>query len=227
MNYLIVGASTGIGNEIAKILSSQGHLVFSAQRNNVENMADNSYQFFEAIDGHLDISLLPEQLDGLVYCPGSINLKPFSRLSAQDFYNDWQINFLGAVKVIQSVLPRLKAAKGSIVLFSSVAAQTGMSFHASIASAKAAIEGLTYSLAAEFAPLVRVNAIAPSLTDTLLSNKLLADDSKKEAGAKRHPLQKIGHVHEIASMACYLLSKEASFMTGQVIKIDGGLSNIR
>jgi NAD(P)-dependent dehydrogenase (short-subunit alcohol dehydrogenase family) len=226
MNYLIIGASTGIGKEIANKLNEQGHQIFTAQRNALENI-ENIYQYFNAAETEIDVSQLPPQINGLVYCPGTINLKPFHRLTTQDFYNDWQINFLGAVKVIQSVLPSLKAAKGSIVLFSSVAAQTGMSFHASVASAKAAIEGLTYSLAAEFAPTIRVNAIAPSLTDTPLANKLLSDENKKEAAAKRHPLQKFGNVNDIASMACFLLSKDASFITGQVIKIDGGLSNIR
>ena len=225
MNYLIIGANSGIGNEIAIKLRDQGHQVYTAQRNDSQNLA--SYQKFNALENELDLTQLPNQIDGLVYCPGSINLKPFNRLTTQDFYNDWQINFLGAVKVIQSVLPNLKSAKGSIVLFSSVAAQTGMSFHASVAAAKAAIEGLTYSLAAEFAPLIRVNAIAPSLTDTPLANKLLSDENKKEAAAKRHPLQKYGHANDIASMACFLLSKDASFITGQIIKIDGGLSNLR
>ena len=172
-------------------------------------------------------NFLPNQIDGLVYCPGSINLKPLHRLSSQDFYNDWQINFLGAIKVIQKTLPNLKLARGSIVLFSSVAAQTGMPFHASISAAKAAIEGLTYSLAAELAPLVRVNTIAPSLTNTPLANKLLMDDIKKEAAAKRHPLQKYGNVNDMASAACYLLSSEASFITGQILKVDGGMSTIR
>jgi NAD(P)-dependent dehydrogenase (short-subunit alcohol dehydrogenase family) len=225
MNYLIIGASSGIGKEVAKKLDAQGHHIYTAQRN--ESNHYEGFQKFDVLTESLDNSKLPSQLDGLVYCPGSINLKPFHRLSTDDFYQDWQLNFLGAVKVIQSVLPNLKAAKGAIVLFSSVAAQTGMPFHASIAAAKAAIEGLTYSLAAEFAPTIRVNAIAPSLTETPLASKLLADDNKKEAAAKRHPLQKFGHVNEIASMACYLLSADAAFMTGQVIKIDGGMSNIR
>lgn len=225
MNYLIIGASSGIGSEISKKLNEQGHNVFTAQRNAVNGVGN--HQQFNAVENDLDVSQLPDLIDGLVYCPGSINLKPFHRLTTQDFYGDWQINFLGAVKVIQSVLPRLKSAKGAIVLFSSVAAQTGMSFHASVASAKAAIEGLTCSLAAEFAPTIRVNAIAPSLTDTPLANKLLSDDNKKESAAKRHPLQKFGNVNDIASMACFLLSKDASFITGQVIKIDGGLSSIR
>lgn len=227
MNYLIIGASSGIGKEIALKLKTQGHQVFAAHRSVKQDESDLLHQQFDVIENDIDLTKLPDQLNGLVYCPGSINLKPFNRLTQQDFYTDWQINFWGAVKVIQSVLPRLKAAKGSIVLFSSVAAQTGMPFHASIAAAKAAVEGLTYSLAAELAPNIRVNAIAPSLTNTPLANKLLADDARKEAAAKRHPLQTYGEAHDIASMACYLLSTDPKFMTGQVIKIDGGISNIR
>lgn len=224
MNYLVIGASSGIGKNIFEKLTLQGHQIYSAQR------TPNDFVGFTKFDATLDdfdATNLPQQIDGLVYCPGSINLKPFNRLTTQDFYNDWQINFLGAVKVIQIVLPKLKSAKGSIVLFSSVAAQTGMAFHASIASCKAAIEGLTYSLAAEFAPLVRVNAIAPSLTDTPLAHKFLSDENKREAASKRHPMQSYAKADDIASMACFLLSKDASFITGQVIKIDGGLSNLR
>lgn len=227
MNYLIIGASSGIGKCIAEKLISQGHQVYTAQRTPLDSSDSNKSIVFDALVDEFDADFLPNQIDGLVYCPGSINLKPFNRLSNQDFYNDWQINFLGAVKVIQKTLPKLKAANGSIVLFSSVAAQTGMPFHASISSAKASIEGLTLSLAAELAPLVRVNAVAPSLTDTPLANKLLADDTKKEAAAKRHPLQKYGLVNEIASAACYLLSKDANFITGQILKVDGGMSTIR
>jgi NAD(P)-dependent dehydrogenase (short-subunit alcohol dehydrogenase family) len=225
MNILIIGASSGVGKEIAKKLSDQNHQIYTAQRSTTAN--ENNFQEFDVLSNNLDLAMLPEEIDGLVYCPGTINLKPFNRLTIDDFYTDWQINFLGAVKVIQTVLPRLKKAKGSIVLFSSVAAQTGMSFHASIASSKAAVEGLTYSLAAEFAPLVRVNSIAPSLTETPLANKLLSDENKKEAASKRHPLQKFGHVNDMAAMACFLLSNDATFITGQVIKVDGGLSNIR
>jgi NAD(P)-dependent dehydrogenase (short-subunit alcohol dehydrogenase family) len=227
MNYLIIGASSGIGKNIAEKLSLQGHRVFSTFRSANHTSVIGQGIAFNAIQDEFDLTLLPEHLDGLVYCPGSINLKPFNRLTAEDFYNDWQLNFLGAVKSIQNVLPNLKKAKGAILLFSSVAAQTGMPFHTSIAAAKAAIEGLTYSLAAELAPNIRINAIAPSLTDTPLAAKLLSDASKREAAAKRHPLQKFGNVNDIASMACFLLSNDASFITGQVIKIDGGISNIR
>jgi NAD(P)-dependent dehydrogenase (short-subunit alcohol dehydrogenase family) len=227
MNYLIIGASKGIGKAIAEKLTAQNHQVYTAQRNFEESLNENQFQSFDAVINNLNLDLLPDTIDGLVYCPGSINLKPFHRLTNDDFYNDWQINFLGAVKVIQAIFPRLKLAKGSVVLFSSVAAQSGMPFHASISAAKSAIEGLTYSLAAEFAPSIRVNAIAPSLTETPLSAKLLADNARKEAAAKRHPLQKYGQANDIAAMATFLLSKDASFITGQVIKIDGGLSNIK
>ena len=227
MNYLIVGASSGIGKNITEKLLAQGNEVYTAQRTDEHIPVGAHHIIYNATENELNIAELPEQLDGLVYCPGSINLKPFNRLSKQDFVNDWEVNFYGAVKTIQSVLLKLKASKGNIVLFSSVAAQTGMSFHASISAAKAAIEGLTLSLAAELAPAVRVNAIAPSLTDTPLANKLLADDTRKEAAAKRHPLMKYGQADEIASMACFLLGRDASFITGQIFKIDGGISSIR
>ena len=227
MNYLIVGASSGIGKNISEKILAQGHEVYTAQRTGEHIPIGAHHIIYNATENELNIAELPEQLDGLVYCPGSINLKPFNRLSKQDFVNDWEVNFYGAVKTIQSVLPKLKASKGNIVLFSSVAAQTGMSFHASISAAKAAIEGLTLSLAAELAPAVRVNAIAPSLTDTPLANKLLADDTRKEAAAKRHPLMKYGQADEIASMACFLLGRDAGFITGQILKIDGGISTIR
>ena len=227
MNYLIIGASSGIGNELAQRLIQQNHQVFTAQRNpsGINNVTLDIA--FDVETDTLDVSSLPDELHGLVYCPGTINLKPFHRLTANDFTNDLKINFLGAVQVIQTILPKLKAGKGSVVLFSSVAAQTGMSFHSSIAASKAAIEGLTVSLAAELAPSIRVNAIAPSLTNTQLAAKFLADDAKREASAKRHPLNKFGEPSHIASLAQYLLSNEAGFMTGQIVKVDGGLSAIR
>lgn len=227
MNYLVIGGSSGIGKTIAEKLMSEGHEVYTAQRNANQSANTSTTIYYDVMAGDLDLTHLPEQIDGLVYCPGSINLKPFNRLSRQDFINDWEINFYGAVKTIQQVLPKLKAGKGTVVLFSSVAAQTGMSFHASIASAKAAVEGLTHSLAAELAPVIRVNAIAPSLTDTPLAGKLLSDEARKEAAAKRHPLLKYGNTNEIASLACYLLGKDSGFITGQIFKIDGGISSIR
>jgi NAD(P)-dependent dehydrogenase (short-subunit alcohol dehydrogenase family) len=167
-------------------------------------------------------------LDGLVYLPGSITLKPFNRLSAEDFLNDFQVNCLGAVAAIQSALPALKAApSASIVLFSTIAVAQGLSFHASIAAAKGAVEGLARSLAAELAPKIRVNGIAPSLTDTPLAGTLLNTDAKKEASAKRHPLQLVGEPDDVAQMVSFLLSDASKFLTGQILRPDGGLSSVR
>ncbi|MGA6924282.1 MAG: SDR family oxidoreductase [Desulfosarcina sp.] len=155
-----------------------------------------------------------DRIQGMAYCPGSIRLRPFHRLKAEDFLADLEINLLGAVKAIQACLPGLKRADapGSIVLFSTVAVKTGMPFHASIASAKGAIEGLTRSLAAEFAPRIRVNAIAPSLTDTSLADALLSDDGKRAAAAERHPLKRIGTPADIAAAAKFLLDDSASWI---------------
>ena len=154
----------------------------------------------------------PDVLDGMVYCPGTIELKPFQRLTMDHFKEDLAVNYLGAVKSIQGVLPRLKKSKRSpsVVLFSTVAVKTGMPFHASIAGAKAAVEGLTRSLAAEFAPRIRFNAIAPSLTDTPLAGLLLSDEGKRKASAERHPLKRIGSPIDIAAIAVHLLSDDSS-----------------
>lgn len=183
----------------------------------------------DILSGNLDEIIFPETIDGLVYAPGSINLKPFNRLSTNDFKNDFEINVLGAVKSIQKLLPNLKRAEtASIVLFSSVAAKLGMPFHASISASKSAIEGLTKSLASEFSSYkIRVNAIAPSLTDTNLSAQLLSSSEKREASAKRHPLQRVGNAAEMAEMASFLLSDKSSWITGQILGIDGGMGSIK
>jgi NAD(P)-dependent dehydrogenase (short-subunit alcohol dehydrogenase family) len=168
-------------------------------------------------------------LDGVAYCPGSINLKPFRSLKSDAFLDDFQINVLGAVKVLQASQKALqKAAEpSSVVLFSTVAVAQGMPYHASVAAAKGAVEGLTKSLAAEWAPSTRVNCIAPSLTDTPMAARLLNSDEKKSAAAARHPLRKIGKAEDIAALASFLLSSQSSWMTGQVIGLDGGLSSLR
>jgi NAD(P)-dependent dehydrogenase (short-subunit alcohol dehydrogenase family) len=172
---------------------------------------------------------LPETLNGLVYSAGSINLKPFNRLTEDDFLNDYKINVLGAVKVIQQSLKQLKNSKSaSIVLISSVAASAGMGFHASIASAKGAVEGLALSLAAEFAPHnIRVNVVSPSLTDTPLSQNLLSTPEKREASAKRHPLNKYGRPDDISAAISFLLNDESKWITGQVLGVDGGLGKLK
>ena len=170
----------------------------------------------------------PERLDGFVYFPGSISLKPFHRLTAEDFQRDLQVNLFGAIAALQSALPALKASgNASVVLFSTVAVAQGMPMHASISAAKGAVEGLAKSLAAEWAPTIRVNVIAPSLTDTPLAGALLNSDLKKEAAAKRHPLQQVGRSEDMATLVAHLLSGHARFMTGQVLHVDGGLSSVR
>jgi len=167
-------------------------------------------------------------LDGVVYCPGSINLKPFHRIKPADFIADYNLQVVGAVKVLQTVLPRLKkSAAPSVVLFSTVAVQNGFTFHSQVSSSKGAVEGLVRALSAEFAPKIRVNGIAPSITDTPLASRILGSDEKKEANAQRHPLKKIGQPSDLAEMAVFLLSEKSSWMTGQILHVDGGMSVIR
>lgn len=224
---LLVGGNSGIGLATAQLLKSQGnHLLAAARSSGALEALGIPVQPFDAKQ---PTSLtLPPVLDGLVYFPGSITLKPFSRLTEEDFLNDYRINCLGAVAAIQAALPALKAApNASIVLFSTIAVAQGLSFHASIAAAKGAVEGLMLSLAAELAPKIRVNAIAPSLTDTPLASPLLNSDAKKEACAKRHPLHLVGDANDVAQMVAFLLSDHSKFLTGQILRPDGGLSSVR
>ncbi|MBU0695207.1 MAG: SDR family oxidoreductase [Bacteroidetes bacterium] len=230
MNYLVVGGSSGIGLALVKKLFSEGHVVYSASRQRGE--LPDGVHFIE-LDVTSEVEKLkdslPEVLDGIAYCPGTINLKPFARLKEEDFLNDFKVNVLGAVKVIQSSTAALKKSESaSIILFSTVAVQTGMGFHASIAASKGAIEGLTKSLAAEFAPIkIRVNALAPSLTETPLAKSLISTPERKEASDKRHPLGRIGTAEELADAAFFLISPQSSWITGQILGIDGGMSSVR
>lgn len=226
-NYLIVGGTRGIGRALAMHLLAQGHNVTVWARNAVD-VAGASVIVNNPAEQAPDTSGLPEVLDGVVYCPGTINLKPFARIAAEDFLQDFHINLLGAVRTLQAVAPLLKKSPhASVVLFSTVAVALGMPFHASIAASKAAVEGLVKSLAAEWAPAIRVNAIAPSLTKTSLVEKLINSPEKLEAAAKRHPLQQVGEAEDIAAMAAFLLSPHARWMTGQIIAMDGGMSAIK
>jgi 3-oxoacyl-[acyl-carrier protein] reductase len=230
MNYLVIGGSSGIGLELAKKLLNQGHNVYAASRHKGDMPNEAKFIELDVLENIESLkSALPEKIDGLAYCPGTINLKPFARLKEEDFLNDYKVNVLGAVKVIQSVFNNLKnAGNSSIVLFSTVAVQQGMGFHASIAAAKGAIEGLTKSLAAEFASIkIRVNAIAPSLTATPLASQLISTPERKEASDKRHPLGRIGTAEELADAAYFLISPQSSWITGQILGIDGGMSSIR
>ena len=221
-NILIIGGNSGIGQALALKLKAQQHQVLTACR----RATSFSHQTYDATSD--DILQLPDQLDGLVYCPGSITLKPFHRLTPEEIVDEFRLNALGAATTLQQALPSLrKSSSASVVLFSTVAVQTGLPFHAAIAMAKGAIEGLTRSLAAELAPGIRVNAIAPSLTDTPLSESLLNTEQKRATSAERHPLKRIGHPSEIASLASWLLSDESHFVTGQIIQADGGLGSIK
>lgn len=223
----IIGGTSGIGASAVQQFHTQGHEVFAACRHPEILIAQGiQAQHFDALSP--TPLIWPEKLDGFIYCPGTISLKPFHRIGADDFARDLQVNLLGAVHTLQSALPALKAAgNASVVLFSTVAVAQGMPFHASIAAAKGAVEGLARSLAAEWAPAIRVNVIAPSLTDTPLAQSLLSDDTKRAAAAKRHPMQQVGHATDIVTLANFLLSDESRFMTGQVLRPDGGLSSVR
>lgn len=226
-NYAIIGGTSGIGQaSVARLLAS-GHSLFAASRRPEQlQQLGIPTQFFDALDP--TPLTWPEKLDGFVYFPGSITLKPFHRLNLADFIKDIHINLLGAVHALQSALPALKASpEASVVLFSTVAVDQGMPFHASIAAAKGALEGLARSLAAEWAPFIRVNVIAPSLTDTPLAGSLLSDDTKRAASAKRHPMQRIGNADDVAQIVEFLLSDASRFMTGQTLRPDGGLSSVK
>ncbi|MFZ4633817.1 MAG: SDR family NAD(P)-dependent oxidoreductase [Saprospiraceae bacterium] len=228
-NFAIVGASSGIGFELAKQLYSRGAHLWAYSRNPIPDELPG-LQWFETDVSSPDFTLsnLPDQLDGFVYAPGSINLKPFNRIKAEDFRLELEINAVGAFRALQMAFPALKAANGSAVLFSTVAVQTGMPFHAGIAAAKGAVEGLTRALAAEWAPTVRINAVAPSLTDTPLAANLLSNDEKRLNAANRHPLKRVGTASDMAQAVLFLLNAETSgFITGQVLHVDGGMGNLK
>ncbi|GAB3704908.1 SDR family oxidoreductase [Spirosoma flavus] len=229
-NVLLVGASSGIGHALANQLQSQGVNLFTAGRQVPEGITSTHMSWDVTRQSGADaLNQLPPVLHGLVYCPGTINLKPFHRLTIDDYRQDLEINVIGAVAAVQAAYLALKQAKGSsVVLFSTVAAKLGMGMHSSVSIAKSAIEGMAKSLAAEFAPFsIRVNAVAPSLTDTPLAQMLLSNDEKRDSANKRHPLGRVGTPDDIASMATYLLSDQASWITGQIIGVDGGMGSLK
>lgn len=229
-HFLIIGGTSGIGAALSGQLAGQGHSVTTLSRRNETDFSISGITHLQAdvINAQSPLPELTSPINGLVYCPGSITLKPFRSLKADDFMNDFQINLLGAVRCIQQYLPRLlETSNPSIVLFSTVAVQSGMAFHASVSAAKGAVEGFGKALAAELAPKVRVNVIAPSLTATPMAEKLTNSEAKLKASEERHPLKRIGQPDEIASMAKYLLSPEAAWVTGQVFHIDGGMSSLK
>jgi len=228
-SYLIAGAGSEMARATVKKLRGKETSFTLLSRNKpIYAEAKDNYIPFDATNTGLSISDLPDTLNGMAYFPGTINLKPFRGLSEGDFRQDWEINFLGAVRILKLALKALKKGKpSSVLLFSTVAVQTGMPFHSSISAAKGAVEGFCRAMAAELSPDVRVNAIAPSLTDTALAKKFLATDQKKEASANRHPLKKYGTADDIAGIASSLLGEDGAWITGQIFHIDGGLSSLR
>jgi NAD(P)-dependent dehydrogenase (short-subunit alcohol dehydrogenase family) len=233
---LIYGASGGIGSACARLLSSRGYSLHLAGRNQsaIEALADElqvSFSLGDVTDDSFFESASAaagESLSGLVYAIGSINLKTLGRLKRSDFLRDYELNALGAALAIQAALPALKkSGEGSVVLFSSIAAAQGFSMHASIGMAKAAVSGLTLSLAAELAPSIRVNAIAPSLTQTPLAKGLLQNETVAQSIAALHPIPRLGIADEMAELAAFLLAAQSSWITGQIIGVDGGRSTLR
>lgn len=221
----IIGGSRGVGAAIIKELISTYYII---------NISRNAPDFSHENLTHFNCDILKDELpdldtvDSLVYCPGSINLKPISRLNLDDFRDDFEINVIGAVKSIQKYLPQLKkATKPSVVLFSTVAVKLGMPYHASVATSKAGVEGLVKSLAAEFAPAIRINAIAPTVTNTDLASKLLRNDKMIESITERHPLKKFLDPNEVASMAAFLMSEKAASLSGQIFEMDCGIVSLK
>jgi 3-oxoacyl-[acyl-carrier protein] reductase len=228
--YLIVGGSSGIGLETVRALVRGGAAVTVWSRSKSDELSELEVDHQEVdVTSDLDEPTLPENLSGVGYFPGSINLAPFERLKIDAFRSDFEINLVGAVRVFQLAVPAIaKSGGGSVVAVSTVAVQTGMAYHTSVAAAKGALEGLIRSLAAEYAPKnVRVNAIAPSLTNTPMAGRLVSTDEKRERSAERHPLKRIGSPGEMAAAVCYLLGDESPWMTGQILHIDGGMSSVR
>lgn len=226
-NILLIGGSTGIGYELSQKLKEDNNIFISTRNQdkfNHPNIKTNELD----LDKEFETDWLPENLDGFIYLPGTINLRPFKGLKPSVFIEDFNINVMGCIKILQKVLPKIQAAENpSIVMFSTVAVKIGMPFHSSVSSSKGAIEGLTRSLAAEFAPKIRVNAIAPSILDTPLAEKFLNSETKLENSRNRHPMKEIGSPKDISEVVKFLLEDNSKWMTGQIIPFDGGMSSVK
>lgn len=222
---LVIGGSKGIGNAIINSLVINNIVINISRSEPLLSHTNLTHHNCDILSDDLpDL----DAIDTLIYCPGSINLKPIARLKLDDFRNDFEINVIGAVKAIQKYLPLLKnGTKPSILLFSTVAAKLGMPFHASVAAAKAAVEGLTKSLGAELAPTIRVNAIAPTVTNTDLASKLLRNDRMIANITERHPLKKYLQPNEVADLANFLISDKASSISGQIFELDCGIVSFK
>lgn len=227
-NFVVIGGSSGIGLQVVKQLVAEGHHVTATYNRQPREVEGASFHHLDVLQDQPDFSFLPTVIHGLVYCPGTIQLKPFHRIKAPDFVADYSLQVAGAVKTVQAALPGLKAAgNASVLLYSTIAVQVGLPFHSLVSASKGAVEGLSKSLAAELAPAVRVNCIAPSLTDTPLASALLSTPEKREAAAQRHPLKRIGTVEDMARLSTFLLTSASQWMTGQVLHLDGGMSTLK
>lgn len=229
-NYLVVGGSKGIGLAITKRLSTDGHhvTVLSRSSDQLQTLDRITHHTVDVTTDEISPDLIPTEVKGLVYCPGSINLRSFRSLKPEIYRSDFELNVIGAVKSITAALKPLKAASpASVLMFSTVAVGQGMPMHASIAASKGAIEGLMRTLAAELSPEIRVNCIAPALTNTPLTGRFFTDETKAAAMADRYPLKRTGTVEDMAAAAHLLLTQAGSWITGQVIGIDGGMSTVR
>ena len=231
--YLIFGATGSIGSNLAQQLKNSGYDIHLIARNEseVSSIAEKlncTYTVADVLgEGFIDkIKADVDDIKGLAYCIGSIDLKPLRMVSEQDFNKCMKLNLYSAVDVIKGYQESLKKNKGSIVLFSTVAAQKGFANHTIIASTKAALEGLTVSLAAEFAPSIRVNCIAPSLTKSKIAEPMLKNNVLAEGIAKAHPLKRLGEGRDSASLAKFLITEDSSWVTGQIIAVDGGRSKL-
>lgn len=229
--YVVVGGSRGIGLGVVKRLAGEGNQVYVYSRTEGElaNIVNVKHTVCDAVADELTPDMFPPAIDGLAYCPGSFNAKSIRALKIETLREDFEVNVVGAVKTIQATLSALKksnSASASVLLFSTVAVAQGMNAHASIAASKGAIEGLTKTLAAELSPKVRVNCIAPALTQTSLMEKLFTDPAKVEALGSKYPLGRTGTVEDLSSAACFLLSQQSSWITGQVMGVDGGMSTV-
>ena len=224
--FLFAGASSAIALETGRLLQFKGDQVIGISRKDCDFPYDRFYRVEKYEDNMFPV--IEQQIDGLVYFPGTINLKPFSRLSPNDFQSDWSINALGAVSFVRVYLNNLKtSANASIVFISSVAASMGLPFHSSISMAKGAIEGLTRALAAELAPGIRVNAVAPSLVSSPLGEKFINTPEKLEQMRERNPLRKVGEAVDVANTITFLLGSESKWISGQIFAVDGGMSSIK
>lgn len=229
-NFVIVGGSKGIGLGLTQELSSRGHqvLVLSRTSDGLSALPGVTHQTFDVTTDEVDKSWLPESIDGVAYCPGSINLRSFRALKPEIFREDFELHVIGAVKVLQAAHAGLKKnGSSSVLLFSTVAAAQGMHAHATIAASKGAVEGLTRTLATEFSPHTRVNCLAPALTDTPMTEKFFSDPEKAKALGEKYPLGRTGTIADLAAAGVFLLDGESTWITGQVWGVDGGMSSVR